>query len=143
MPRPNQKIEKVNDFKGSTLRLFQNLDKWRVLLVISIILALLAAALSTVAPNKLADVTDVISEGIKPRVENVEKITKEIYAHLNIPKEIESVPTADNPMEMYQTLSKEQKLSFVNEFELEGVTISKEDQVEFLDTLTKMQQEKD
>ena len=58
--------EKVRDFKGSMLRLFKNLDKWRPLLILSVILALLAATLSTIAPNKLADVTDVITEGIKP-----------------------------------------------------------------------------
>ena len=70
-----REVEKVNDFKGTVLRLFKNLDKWRIPLIISIFLAMLAAILSTVGPNKLADVTDVITGGIKPRTEYIEKIT--------------------------------------------------------------------
>ena len=144
MPRPNQKIEKVNDIKGTTLRLFKNLDKWRILLVISIILALLAAVLSTVAPNKLADVTDVISDGIKPRVENIEKLTKEIYAHANIPKgDAPSKESSKDPMEMYKKMSHEQKLQMFNSFDYKGVTITSEDQVKFFDTISTMQQEKE
>ena len=144
MPRPNQKIEKVNDIKGTTLRLFKNLDKWRILLVISIVLALLAAVLSTVAPNKLADVTDVISDGIKPRVENIEKLTKEIYAHANIPKgDATSKESSKDPMEMYKKMSHEQKLQMFNSFDYKGVTITSEDQVKFFDTLSTMQQEKE
>ena len=68
MPRGRMSTEKSKDFKGSMLRLFKSLDKWRPLLIISVILALIAATLSTIAPNKLADVTDVISEGIKPNI---------------------------------------------------------------------------
>ena len=70
MPRI-QKVEKVNDIKGTLNNLFRNLDKWRYLLILSIILALIAAILSTIAPNRLAGVTDVITEGIKPRTENI------------------------------------------------------------------------
>ena len=66
--------EKINDFKGTLIRLFKNLNKWKYLLIISIFFAMFAAILSTVAPNKLADVTDVITEGIKPRGENIEKL---------------------------------------------------------------------
>ena len=84
MPRI-QKIEKVNNPKGTLINLFKNLDKWRYLLVLSIILSLLAAIFSTIAPNRLAHVTDVISLGIKPRVENIEVISKEIIKHSNIP----------------------------------------------------------
>ena len=83
MPRQRE-IEKVNDLKGTLIRLFKNLKNWKYLLIIAVILAMFAAILSTVAPNKLADVTDVITEGIKPRSENIEKINKEIYKHINI-----------------------------------------------------------
>ena len=80
MPRPGMNYEeKSKDFKGSMLRLFKNLDRWRISLIIGVILALLAAVLATIAPNKLADVTDVISEGIKPDVVKLQSITEEIY----------------------------------------------------------------
>lgn len=82
MPRPRMNYqEKSKDFKGSMLRLFKNLDRWRVFLAIGIVLALLAAVLATIAPNKLADVTDVISDGIKLDVSKLQGITEEIYKH--------------------------------------------------------------
>ena len=82
MPRPGMNYEeKSKDFKGSMLRLFKNLDRWRISLVIGVFLSLLAAVLATIAPNKLADVTDVISEGIKPDVVKLQDITEEIYKH--------------------------------------------------------------
>ena len=82
MPRPRMNYqEKSKDFKGSMLRLFKNLDRWRISLVIGVVLALFAAVLATIAPNKLADVTDVISDGIKPDVLKLRSITEEIYKH--------------------------------------------------------------
>ncbi len=123
-----REVEKVNDFKGTVLRLFKNLDKWRIPLIISIFLAMLAAILSTIGPNKLADVTDVITGGIKPRTEYIEKITKEIYLNSNL-----MTLNVD-----YKELTKKDKLELVNEFKFEGVTITKEDQVVFLDILSTM-----
>ena len=79
-----RQVEKINDFKSSLIRLFLNLKKWKYLLVIAILITMFAAILSTVAPNKLADVTDVITVGIKPRSENIEKVIKNIYSHSNI-----------------------------------------------------------
>ena len=72
MPRHDRVPEKVKDFKGTIVRLFKSLEQWRYLLVIASILAMIAAILSTIAPNKLSDITDVISNGIKPNTENIE-----------------------------------------------------------------------
>ena len=126
-----REIEKVNDFKGTLIRLFKNLEKWKYLLVISIIFAMLAAILSAVAPNKLADVTDVITEGIKPQTENIENITKRIYLNSNI------IPNSD----YYNSLSKKAKLEMVNDLEYEGVLITKEDQIIYLDILNSMKKD--
>ena len=35
--------EKINDFKGTLLRLFKNLNKWKYLLLIAILCAMFAA----------------------------------------------------------------------------------------------------
>ena len=70
----NQKQERSKDFKGTMIKLFKNLDRWRYLMVLAVIFAFFAAVLSTIGPNKLADVTDVISEGIKPDVSKLEDI---------------------------------------------------------------------
>lgn len=109
MPRPGMNYEeKSKDFKGSMLRLFKNLDRWRISLIIGVILALLAAVLATIAPNKLADVTDVISEGIKPDVVKLQSITEEIYKHN------------------------------MQEFTYEGVLITSEDQKEYISMIQKL-----
>ena len=136
MPRM-KKVEKVNDVKGTLINLFKNLDKWRYLLIVSVLLALVAAILSTVAPNRLAGVTDVITEGIKPRVENIEVISKEIFKHSNIKFNAVGNSMDDTSyLDMYNSLSKDKKLALFNEFEYKGVLISKEDQVKYLDNLS-------
>ena len=124
-----RQVEKINDFKGSLIRLFLNLNKWKYLLVIAILFAMFAAILSTIAPNKLADVTDVITEGIKPRGENIEKIVKNIYSHSNIKVYEDSDQSSNDYLEMYNVLSKEEKMKLFNDFKLEGVLITSKDQV--------------
>jgi len=123
----NRRIEKANDFKGSMIRLFKNLGKWKKSLFIAILFSIFASILSTVAPNKLADVTDVITEGIKPKVDNIQLVTNEIYLNSNI-KDINS----------YYNLNKEEKLSLLNDFEYKDVLITKKDQLVFLDILYSM-----
>lgn len=135
MPRI-RKVEKVNDVKGTLISLFRNLEKWRYLLIVSIILALAAAIFSTIAPNRLAGVTDVISDGIKPRVENIEVISKEIFKHANISVDISSNSNSNsNYLEMYNKLSYSDKLALVNDFKYKGVLITRKDQVEFLNLM--------
>ena len=73
--------EKSKDFIGTMIKLFKHLNRWRYLLIIAILFAFSAAILSTVAPNRLAGVTDVITEGIKPNTKKLEEITKEIYSN--------------------------------------------------------------
>ena len=55
MPRPGKNVEKPKDFSASIKRLFENLKPWKVLLTISLLLALFSAVLSLITPNKLSD----------------------------------------------------------------------------------------
>ena len=76
MPRRGPRIpEKSKDFKGSMKRLFSSLDKWRYLLIFSLILAMISAILALIAPNRLSDLTDTITDGLVPNV-NEEKMTE-------------------------------------------------------------------
>ena len=70
MPRPGgmQVAQKSKDFKGSIKRLIKNLKPWRKLLVLSLVLAMVSAILSLVSPNYISDLTDIITEGIKPNI---------------------------------------------------------------------------
>ena len=67
--------EKSKDFKGSMIKLFNSLNKWKKALVIALILAFFSAVLSTIAPNRLSDLTNVISEGIKPNSDEIKEVT--------------------------------------------------------------------
>ena len=68
MPRPMSVPSKSKDFKGSMKKLFKSLNKWKYVLVIALVLAMISAILSLVAPNKLSNLTDIITEGITPKV---------------------------------------------------------------------------
>ena len=126
-------VNETKDFKGSLLRLFQNLEKWKFYLIISIIFAASAAVLSTIAPNKLADVTDVITGGIKPRVENIEKISMEIMNHTNLVG-----GTPEDFMIYYYSVGEEEKINLFTDFNYEGVLITKKDQYEFIEIMSQM-----
>ena len=138
MPRGNfHTTEKTKDFKGSMIRLFKSLDTWRYLLIVAVVLALFAAALSTIAPNKLADVTDVISDGIKPNTKNLELISKEIVKNMNIPKDTNNSNNLEE-LEKFDELDESTKKSLFNEIKVKGVTISTEDQIKYMSIMGEM-----
>ena len=88
MPKHFGKEEKAKDLKGTLLRIFKSLNTWKFVLVLSCILALTGAVLSTIAPNRLAKVTDVISDSIKPNTNNIEILNKEIQDNLKNKKNV-------------------------------------------------------
>ncbi len=149
--------EKSKDFKGSLLRLFNALGKWKKLLVVSIILALLSAALSTVAPNKLADLTNVVSEGIKPNTENLKLVSESIYGNLvknyavagaSVSWEEEildstemkeaQAPDTELIMKEFNSLSEKEKLNMLPTIYVKGQLISSEDQLAFINIISSM-----
>lgn len=80
MPRPGgPKVqEKSKDFKGAMKRLIGNLKPWKILMVLALLLAMISAILSLVAPDKLSELTDTITNGITPNQEKLELIGTEI-----------------------------------------------------------------
>ena len=76
MPRPMHATnEKSKDFKGSMLKILNSLKPWSKGIIISLVLAFISAILSLIAPNKLSNLTDYITEGITLRISE-EKITE-------------------------------------------------------------------
>ena len=75
-PRGNGNIEKSKDFKGTLIKTFNNLGKWKYVLIFALGMATLSAILALVAPNKLSDLTDEITLGITPNI--TENIIKDI-----------------------------------------------------------------
>ena len=85
MPRMMRNYEKSKDFKGSIKRLLSNLKPWRVFLSVALLLAMTSAILALISPNKLSDLTDLITGGITPNI-NEETVTK-IMSDPNISNE--------------------------------------------------------
>ncbi len=149
--------ERSKDFVGTMIKLFKNLNRWRYLLLIAVFFAFSAAILSTIAPNRLAGVTDVISAGIKPNTEKLEEISKKIienatnnYAAYNLEmvlKDKSTSPSGErayfndktNPQDGIKELfglSDDIKRKIFTDIEVDGVTISTKDQIKYLEILS-------
>lgn len=145
MPRPGgmRVADKSKDFKGSMLRLFNNLDKWRKLLITCMILALISAILSTIAPNRLSSVTNVISEGIKPNTENIELISKKIYENA-IQKYMISKMSDNTNKEIkdfiieFNSLPDSEKRLYLEDIEIKGTNIKVDDELAFINIVSSM-----
>lgn len=87
MPRPMKGgvPEKSKDFKGSIKRLFNSLNKWKYLLIISLVLAMTSAILALIAPDKLSELTDTITLGLQPNIS--EEIVNDIMSNSSISAE--------------------------------------------------------
>lgn len=107
------KIEKPKDLKSSIKRLTKELKEFKFLIGLSIVLAILGSILTIITPNKLSDMVDEISLGIRPRVENIEPIAKNIQ--------------------------KGMKNRGLVSITIDGVEISVEDQMEFAKIMQKNQ----
>ncbi len=102
--------EKAKDFKSAIKRLFRELKKHRILIIIALILATVASILSIAAPNKLSELTDKISEGLVVNTKNLEYIGTTIQNNF-----------ATGNMQ---------------ELEVDGIKISIEDQTKFLEIMS-------
>ena len=70
--------EKAKDFKSAVKRLVKELGKFKILIIIALILAIAGAVLSISAPDRLSKLTDEIQAGIIPKMENDQIIMPEI-----------------------------------------------------------------
>lgn len=82
MPRPRE-VEKSKDFFGSMKRLIKNLKTWKVIMIISLVLAMASSVLSLVAPDKLSDFTDEISNGLVPNTKKLELIGNSVSTNFD------------------------------------------------------------
>jgi len=57
-------VEKAKDFKSAIKRLFNELKKFRIFILVALVLSALSSILSIFAPNRLADLTNEIQKGI-------------------------------------------------------------------------------
>ncbi len=154
--------EKANDFKSAIKRLFSELNRFKVLIVISLVLAALSSILSIVAPNKLSDLTDEISKGLVVNKENLQLLTKTIKNNMQEGMEslkkqqIKQMESMGMSSEQIQTqlstqnsnsassefdisnMSEDMKNILFKEIEIDGTKISIEDQYTFLKAMNEL-----
>ena len=75
--------EKAKDFKSAITKLINELNKYKILLYIAFILAILGSILSISAPSRLSKLTDEISKGLVVNQKNIEKVSKNTFQNLN------------------------------------------------------------
>lgn len=160
MPRPGRNFEKSKDFKGSMLRLLKNLSPWRFALSLALILAMVSAILSLIAPNRLSDLTDVITGGLTPNTDKLteigtkisENINKNMQTKMSIILSSESISNEDklalqnalsniskeNAREIFTSIPDSILKELLEEIKVDHTKISIEDQIEFLKLSQKM-----
>ena len=108
--------EKANDFKGAMKRLFSELNTFRILIFLALILAIAGSVLSILAPDRLKDLTNEIQEGITVNKDNM----KIVMANLV-----------------------KLKTGNISDYEIDGVTISVQDQMELAQVVSTMNKDSD
>ena len=74
--------EKAKDFKGAVKVLFKELGKFKYLILISIILAIVSTSLQIITPDKLAKLTDEITIGLTVRQDKIEELIAGVKENL-------------------------------------------------------------
>ena len=118
MPRPSKfSNEKSKDFKGSIVRLFKELKRFHVGILIALIFAVASSVLSISAPNQLSKLTDEITSGLVVNQKNMKKITKKVTSNLQ-QEQIQSIMMSD-------ALSVEEKQELMIQFQSLDMTDTK------------------
>jgi ATP-binding cassette subfamily B protein len=123
---PGANNEKPKDFSKAIKKLFSYLNPYKVYIIIALFLAALSSIFAIIGPNKLSDLTDMITDGLILNKDTFTEITNDI--------------TADTNQDNIMKLSKE-----VLTFNLNRETLStiESNNPEDLVTLNQISQEKD
>ncbi len=165
MPRPGgpgpRAMEKSKDFKGSMLRLFKNLKPWKYIMGLALVLAMISAILSLIAPDKLSDLTDTVTAGITPNVEKLQEVGEAVSENMasidmqtkmqlihtssaiqltqeemvevqKVFSEVSEYDSQEEAMQAIMSLPDKILVYLMEDVEVDGVTITAEDQVELL-----------
>lgn len=157
MPRPGPRTnEKSKDFFGSMKRLLKNLNPWKYVVIFALILAMVSAILSLIAPNKLSDFTDIITDGLKPNTTKLEEITTSIMNNfdtdklqnktfhiladssisqedssniMNLLNELKTVTSQEEAQKLFLSLPDSTLLLLIDDIKVDNQVISKEDEL--------------
>lgn len=118
MPRPGgpgeQSYEKAKNFKNAVKRLVTELNLYKTLIILSFVLAILGSILSILAPNRLSDLTDEISNGLVINQDNMEALTKAASQNLseeNLSEILEEILSPDISSETVEDILTDSDIS--------------------------------
>ena len=168
MPRPHgpRTNEKSKDFFGSMKRLIKHLNPWKYIVIMALVLAMVSAILALIAPNKLSDFTDIITEGLKPNTEKLEEVTKTISSDFTEDKlEVKIKNILTNPdisttdklalqdfltntnskeyIKQITNLPPNILLEMFDDIKIDNQTITSKDQLEFITLMSSISDKKD
>ncbi len=139
----NRVPEKAKNFKGAIVRLFKELNSYKILIIISIIAAIFSSVLSIISPNRLSKLTDEISLGLSINKDNMtliltnvqdsmseEKVRTLVYSFMNSGT---LVTNYDSSLVIdYSKLTDEQLKYIFPDAIYNDVFISSEDKINFI-----------
>jgi len=131
-PDKNAPGEKPKNLKTAIKKLISYLSGYKILILISIILSIFSSVLSIIGPDKLSDLTDEISNGLKINTTNLELINQSIETDL-INNNIS--------YEQIYSLSEEELYNIFSDFVVDGVEISSIDKIKFINIISSYSQE--
>ena len=120
--------EKPKNLKVALLRLYKELKKFKILMALSLVLAIFSAVLTILAPDKLSELTDEISGGLIPNTKNLEYIINASTEGLSEEKLSGIIP------EILQIDLSQEKITSI----LMDPEILVEDKAKFSESLTKI-----
>ena len=151
-----------NKFLQSVKKLLASMKKYRIQIIMATIFATIASILTIKAPNKISNLTDELSKGLIPNkdnliliIDNIKnnlteekinklnqevikinplKIKKGIKNNIFNKEELEII--TKNDFSSFNKLSKESKLYIFDDVKYKDINISKEDVIEYLDSIT-------
>ena len=137
---PGRVMEKPKDFKKVITRLFKDMGRFRFKIIISVILATVAAVFSIYGPNKISDLTEKIQEGLIIDRDKFEEVSLTLSEDLDMDNlrtlatEMLNVDISSNTISKLMadtSISQDDKVAFTK-------TISEIDQTNILNKLLEL-----
>ncbi len=128
---PGRVVEKPKNLVGTWKRLLTLIRSYLVIFIIAIVFSIIGTSLTLAGPDKLSDMTDYITEGIQPNTDALADVTAEMQD--NISSNMQTVMT-----EIGANMQAMQMGGMPQDIEVNGVTISAEDQMAAMSVLSEL-----
>ncbi len=131
---PGRVVEKPKNLVGTWKKLLKLISSYKAIFIVAIVCAIAGTVLTLAGPDKLSDMTNLVTEGIQPDTDALEDITEGMQENLS-----------ENMETVMGTISANLQSAYTGgiptDVEVNGVTISLEDQMETVSLLSEADME--